>query len=146
MFTRRIISTFDRRGASLSAINRQSRRRDAIWVFEAENALSGQAETLIQPARNTTDHLFYRPPQLGQANGGLFGAIAVGAGAIHHKERIGWIFFEGVSIDAWMRQVDGAFNVALSIKFLATDIQQNKVLAIVGDGVMNIPAIRFEFE
>ena len=70
----------------------------------------------------------------------------MGAGAIHHKECVEWIFFEGVSIDARMRQVDGAFNVAARKMLLATDVQQNKVFAIVGDGVMNIPAIRFEFE
>lgn len=58
-----------------------------------ESALSGQAETFIDPTRDTADHLFYRPPEFGQADGRLIGTIAVGAGAIDDKQRIGRIFF-----------------------------------------------------
>jgi hypothetical protein len=44
-----------------------------------------------------------------------------------------------------MRQVDGAFDVAPRIKRFPSDIQQNKIHSVIGDGVVDIPTIGFEF-
>ena len=109
-------------------------------------SLFGQAESLIKPTGYTADHLLHRPFKSGQANSSFISTIAMWTRAINHKQSIQRIVFDGIFINAGMRQTDRAFYMACCKKFLGTDVKQNKIHSIVGNRVMYIPTIGFEFK
>jgi ribosome-associated protein len=103
-------------------------------------------KAFVTPARHASDHFLDRPLQARQANGRLVRAIAMGAGAIHHEQRVRCIGGQGLGIDAGVRQVHCARNVGLVIEFGPAHIQQHEVLAPVAQGVVHVPAIGLELQ
>jgi hypothetical protein len=111
-----------------------------------EGSLFGQAEPLIKPAGYTADHLLYRPLKSGEANCSFISTITVWTCAINHKQCIQRIVFDGIFINAGIRQTDRTFYMTICKRFLATDVEQNKIHSTVGNRVMHIPTIGFEFK
>ncbi len=45
-----------------------------------------------------------------------------------------------------MRQIDGTLYMSLFVKRLATYIKEHEILSIVGNGVVNTPAVDFKLK